>query len=57
MFYLFVGYDYYPGGGVTDFKARSAVIQDLRDLMVGQAEDWWHIADENMNIVESGHGV
>ena len=56
MFYLFAGYDYYPCGGVDDFKAQSAVIQDLLDKTVGQSEDWWHIADENMNIVETSYG-
>ena len=57
MFYLFTGYDYYPGGGVEDFKAQSEVIQDLRDKTVGQKEDWWHITDENMTIIErSGVG-
>ena len=57
MFYLFAGYDYYPDGGVYDFKAQSEVIQDLRDKTVGQSEDWWHIADENMIVVETSHGV
>ena len=57
MFYLFAGYDYYPEGGANDFKAQSTVVQDLRDKTVGQAEDWWHIADETMTIVETSHGV
>ena len=57
MFYLFAGYDYYPEGGAHDFKAQSEVTQDLRDQTAGLSEDWWHIADETMTIVESSHGV
>ncbi len=56
MFFLFAGYDYYPSGGAEDFKAQSGVIQDLRDKTVGQSEEWWHIVDENMNIIEQGRG-
>ena len=54
MFYLFAGYDYYPAGGADDFKAQGCTIQDLIDTMDGQPEDWWHIADTSMTIVEQG---
>ncbi len=57
MFYLFAGYKYYPEGGVHDFQTMDNVIQNLRDLGVVLHHDWWHIADENMIIVEASYGT
>ncbi len=52
MFYLFAGLDYYPEGGVRDFVASGVAIDDLRDTAIRLKLSWWHIADENMSIVE-----
>jgi hypothetical protein len=55
MFYLFLGDDYYPSGGVYDLKGKYSSVQEAKDALLKiEYFDWWHITDSDMNIVEKG---
>jgi len=54
-YYLFAANFYYARGGVNDFVKSSASFKELQQLAkqkLSDGEDWYHICDENMNILE-----
>lgn len=58
MYYVFAGDNYYPGGGVYDFRGRALTIDDAQYILAAfrdrQRVDWWHITDDTMEIVAHG---
>ncbi len=56
MFYLFAGDDYYASGGVEDFVASFSTMEEVNSYLIHSkiSADWWHIADADMNLVDSG---
>lgn len=55
MFYLFIGSDYYPEGGANDLQAMGDTLEGVKE-QIPSGYDWWHIMDENTEIVEEGRG-
>jgi len=57
MAYLtFAGDEYYPHGGMEDYKGVRPTIEGARALAEEAGGDWYHIADEStMKIVEKGY--
>jgi hypothetical protein len=58
-YYLFSGSTYYAAGGAIDFIESSYdlehLLENAKELFLNQDDwgmyDWYHIADEDMNIV------
>ena len=55
MFYVFMGDDYYPAGGVDDFVGMSEDLAGAVRLVatngMSQGFEWWQIADADMKEV------
>jgi hypothetical protein len=60
MFFLFMGDDYYPEGGVHDLHAKGTHVEcrvaldEAKKNLERWRYAWWHIANEEMEIVEKG---
>jgi len=50
MYYLFAGNNSYPNGGVGDFMGTYQTLADA--VCEGEKHYWWHVTDDNLNIVE-----
>lgn len=48
---LFAGYNYYPSGGMNDFKVHvsSSELDEKLAELKSEGYDWWHTSD--------GHGI
>ncbi len=60
-FLLFVGDQYYPGGGWDDFRDSFDSLPDAliacADIMTQEARDWWHIVDSvTSSVVKRSDG-
>lgn len=58
-YYLFAGETYYPSGGARDLQGKFDTIEEARAAWKGFAGDdeafkWYHITDENLNVLEDG---
>lgn len=53
IFYVFAGYDYYPRGGVLDYRGRADTLLGAKECILYGGFEWWHIANEHMKIVAS----
>ena len=55
-FYLFAGFDYDAAGGMHDYEGSFVTVEDAIRHVADSAKgwDWWHIANENMQIVDKG---
>lgn len=58
MYIVFAGQNYYPGGGMNDYKA---VFESLEDALEATANassiDWWQIAEvveNDLVLIRSG---
>ncbi len=56
MFHLFAGDDYYACGGAHDFVVSFSTMEEVNQYLLHSemSANWWHIADAEMNIVDSG---
>ena len=43
---LFAGYDYYPSGGMGDFKNDFDTIDEAMQYAKANKDDWQHIYDQ-----------
>ena len=64
MFHLFTGSEYYPEGGVCDFKGTFYTVEAARkhavdDIFEGEFHDidWYQITDLSLKIIEAKGGL
>lgn len=53
---IFAGHNFYPNGGVSDFKTDASSVEEARDYLANSDErfNWYQIVDKDtMKIVES----
>lgn len=58
-YWLFAGHNYYPRGGMCDFRQSFASIEEAVEevpvMVMLYGEGWWHIVDiENHEVVKDG---
>lgn len=44
---LFAGYNYYPSGGMNDFRGHISLseLHEKLDELKSEGYDWWHTSD------------
>lgn len=56
-YFLFAGNDYYPTGGINDLIGKYNSYREALEIPISNCKefDWWHVTDENMNMIDSFH--
>ena len=54
MLFIFAGTNYYPSGGANDCIGCTTSMEEALERVAQTDCDWWHIANEGMQIVKSG---
>lgn len=54
MLFIFAGNNYYPSGGANDCIGCTTSMEEALERVAQTDCDWWHIANEGMQIVKSG---